>query len=98
MTKRRRAVALLLCAGLIALMVLSSAFILHELGHDCAGEDCPVCAMLAQLHRLRRGLGAALNLLPFAALGTALCLAAAAASPIARPAVTGVTLRVRMND
>ena len=97
MTKRRRTVALLLCAGLIALLALSSAFILRELGHDCAGEDCPVCAILAQLHRLRRGLGAALNPLAFAAPGTALCMAATI-SPIARPAVTGVTLRVRMND
>ncbi len=47
MTGRKRAGALLLCIGLVLVLSVSMAFIMHEAGHDCTGEDCPICRNIA---------------------------------------------------
>jgi hypothetical protein len=45
---KARRVAAAVCAALVAFaLVCSLAFICTEAHHDCAGEDCPVCALLA---------------------------------------------------
>ena len=66
MTARKRIGALMLCIGLILVLSVSAAFIAHEADHDCCGEECPVCRMIAIHIRLLRTLGlAALVLLVF---------------------------------
>lgn len=54
MTNRKRAAALLLCVALVFALALSSAFIAHEVGHECSGEDCSVCRMIAVSANLPR--------------------------------------------
>jgi hypothetical protein len=69
MTNRKRIGALLLCVGLVLALSVSAVFVAHEAGHhDCRGEDCPVCRMIAASIRLLRGLGLACTAL------LALCL------------------------
>ncbi len=69
MTGRKRLGALILCIGLILVLSVSVVFIAHEADHDCSGEDCPVCRMVAVNIRLMRTLGlAALVLLLFRVL------------------------------
>ena len=66
MTGRKRIGALALCIGLIVILFVSTAFIIHEADHDCAGEDCPICRMIAVNLRLLRTVGfAALALSAF---------------------------------
>ena len=48
-------------AAIIAMMVVFivflSAFCLgHEAGHDCSGEDCPICDIMRQCENALRGL------------------------------------------
>ena len=57
MTNRKRISALLLCAALLIMLSVSIAFIAHEAEHDCCGEDCPVCRMIAVNIRMIRTLG-----------------------------------------
>ena len=64
MNKSARIGARLLCAVLTLSVLLSSAFILHEAGHDCIGEDCPVCRHIAISRDMLRLIGAAI--LPWA--------------------------------
>lgn len=45
-TKRRLFSALLILL-IIFVLVASYFFILHETRHDCTGDDCPVCALVA---------------------------------------------------
>ena len=52
MRNRRRLWALLLCLGLVAALSVSAAYIVHEADHDCCGEGCPVCRMIALQIRL----------------------------------------------
>ena len=57
MTNRKRIGALLLCVGMVLALFVSSAYIAHEAGHDCSGEDCPICQMIAVNVNLLRTLG-----------------------------------------
>ncbi len=43
MKKRKHLIAALLCVLYVLSMLVSSAFILYEAGHDCTSEQCPVC-------------------------------------------------------
>ena len=52
MNRRRRQAALWVCLGYIAFLLMASAFIALEAGHDCAGEDCAVCLQVARMHAL----------------------------------------------
>lgn len=47
MTKQRRLAAVLF-AVLILVALMTSLFLMsHAADHDCIGEDCPVCAVIA---------------------------------------------------
>ncbi|MCR4883206.1 MAG: hypothetical protein K6A68_06530 [Clostridiales bacterium] len=59
MTNRKRIGALMLCIGMALVLSVSAAFIIHEADHDCSGEDCPVCRMIAVNINLLRTLGLA---------------------------------------
>ena len=54
MTDRKRVLALLLCVGLAAVLCVSTLHIALEADHDCCGEDCPICEMIAVNVRLLR--------------------------------------------
>ena len=47
MTKRKA--ALILTISFVFVMLFSHVFIIAEADHDCSGEDCPVCAVIAVL-------------------------------------------------
>ena len=52
MNRRRKQAALWVCLGYIAFLLMASAFIALEAGHDCAGKDCAVCLQVARMHAL----------------------------------------------
>ena len=101
MKKRRAVIAAILC-GIMALFMLSSSVcltleILH--GHDCAGEECPVCRLLSQVVQLRRTMGE----LHLAAALAAFCACAfgmdrIAAEQQASGPDTLITCKIRSND
>ncbi len=64
MTGRKRISALLLCIGMVLVLSVSAAFILHEADHDCTGEDCPICRNIAVNIRLLCAAGLAALVLP----------------------------------
>ena len=59
MTNRKHIRALILCIGMVLVLAVSAAFIIHEADHDCSGEDCPVCRTIAVNINLLRTLGLA---------------------------------------
>ena len=66
MNPSKKTAALLLCVFFVLSMLFSSALIIHEAGHDCAGEDCPICRAVAAAGSMLRFSGvllAALTLL-----------------------------------
>ncbi len=63
MTNRKRITALLLCVGLVFALAVSSAYTAHEAGHDCSGEDCPICHMIVVNMNLLRIIDLAVGIL-----------------------------------
>lgn len=59
MRNQKRISAGLLCVVFVLAMLVSSAFIIHEAGHSCIGEDCPVCQAITTSGQLLRLMGAA---------------------------------------
>ena len=55
MRNYRRPLALLLCAGLLLVLSVSSAFIVLEAGHACLGNACEICESMARVEALLYG-------------------------------------------
>ena len=47
MTNKKRVVAVILSALVLFALMTSLFVIMHEADHDCIGENCPVCAVIA---------------------------------------------------
>jgi hypothetical protein len=99
MAERKRIGALALCIGLALVLLVSTAFIIHEADHDCDGEDCPICRMIAVNLRLLRTAGlAALLLTAFFSL-LSVCVVSCRQDRHARLcAGTLVSWKIRLND
>ncbi len=55
--QRQKHATALLCVLLLAVMTISSVFILLEHDHDCSGADCPVCLAIQQAKKNMTCLG-----------------------------------------
>ncbi len=65
MNSRRRMGAAALCVVIVLAILVSSAYIIHEAGHDCTGDDCTVCRTIYFNSQLLRVFGAVLFALFF---------------------------------
>ncbi len=86
----------LLVLLVIFVLFASLYFVLHEAHHDCEGEDCPVCRLIAICRNTLRTFAVALLLL-FALLGFhRIASTARSARDNAKSALTPVSLKVRL--
>lgn len=99
MNMRKRGYALLFCIGFVLVLLVSSAFLIREADHDCCGEHCPVCEMIAMTTALMR------SFCLIAAMMLLRSLFAVARSAFHAPetgfglsAGTPVSRKIRMND
>ncbi|MBQ6174119.1 MAG: hypothetical protein IJK28_05800 [Clostridia bacterium] len=99
MPDRRRNIAGLLCVVLVTAILVSSAFLILEADHDCAGENCAICRMIAVNAEVLRLAGAALlalfGLLPIRELQA---FHPASFRPFRSVAGSLVRLKVRLDD
>lgn len=95
---RNRIPAALLAAMMLLSVLLSAAFIAAEARHDCSGEDCATCRLIAEadnaLSADRLGPAAAAAA---AAVLFAVCAAAVSLTREAKCTVTPVDFRVRLD-
>lgn len=99
MSNQKRWIALLMCAGMLLIMFVSSAYIALEADHDCIGEDCPVCAFIAQVEQVRRGFGMLLLALLLLNFILTLCVARFNTVRVGLPTCgTLVSWKIRLND
>lgn len=54
---KRKSLAVVFSIVLFAFFVCSIFFIAHEAGHDCVGEDCPICEEITVLEKAIEELG-----------------------------------------
>lgn len=101
MTQRRQIIAMALCAAMLLVMLISSAYIAHETAHPhtCCGEGCPVCQFIEQVEASLKGLSlilVALLALGFTPVARRERFAFAAAVPAGF--TTPVAQKIRLND
>ncbi len=57
MTNKKRFAAIALAALVLFVLTASLFVIAHEADHDCTGENCPVCAVIAVCRNTLKTLG-----------------------------------------
>ena len=99
MLHRKRLTALLLCAGMLLALLLSSAYIALEADHSCAGEACEICERIAQTEALLQGLALLGAILPaWFGLPAVFCASRAKEARQSLATPTPVRWKVRLND
>ena len=56
-SKKQRIMSGIMSLMMLVIVLFSAFFIAAEAGHDCTGDDCPVCACIQQCERTLRGIG-----------------------------------------
>ncbi len=97
-SKRKRIAAGVIGLILLVIVLFSAFYITAETGHDCIGEDCPVCSFIQQCESTLRGVGdgtavQSAILIPFLFVLVIAAPAAAAVCPD-----TLISIKVRLND
>ncbi len=99
MRDHKRLLALLLCAGFLALLAVSSAFVVLESGHACCGKACGICDWVAKAGALLRGMACFAFLSMLAAVLLPVLKARCALKASRHPALnTPVCWKVRLNN
>ncbi len=99
MSKAKRFGALLLCVGMALILLFSSAYIVREADHDCAGEGCHTCETIERLTGFIRGFGMALLVLLAAVFLLTLSQACRFPARESLPACgTLVSWKIRLNN
>ena len=99
MLNRKQWIALLLCVSMVLLLILSSAFIACEAGHECVGEACDICECVARTEALLQSFALLGIVLSALHLTPAVSHASQAKEKGRRLAVpTPVRWKVRLND
>ena len=100
MTARGRKLALAACLFLVLFMIVSSALLAREASHphECTGDRCPICLVLAQAEQTRRAFGLALLALAlFALIQAARRSRHIPAAVFAPSGLTLIGLKIRLN-
>jgi hypothetical protein len=92
-----------IAAGVTSLLLLvialfSAFYLAAEAGHDCAGEDCPICACIQRCESALRGFGGGTAALLSVAAPIFFILLFAALFAAALPLETPVSRKVRLNN
>ncbi len=96
-TKRRFAAAILM--SLILVAVTASLFVvLHEADHDCIGEGCPICAIVAICQNTIKTLSGALAVFAAAAASVYFAVILITIFNASLHNETPISLRVKLLD
>ena len=97
-SKAKRMAAGIMGLLLLAVVLLSALFLAAEADHDCAGEDCPICAVMQACANTLRRYGGAAAARPAAAVPVVFFLFAAALPAAVFLRETPVSRGTRLNN
>lgn len=98
-TKRQRTLAFAAFIAFVIITVFSALFIVNETDHDCAGDNCPICAAIKSAENTLKSAGGCST--SASALGFSACVCCLIALICGLSAVfytTPVTQKVRMDN
>lgn len=97
-TNKQRIMALLVCAAILLVALLSTVFLVQEVNHICTGANCPVCAGIQQCKTNLRQMGAGVSGQQAAAAAVLWAVFAVFSFTRLTLAQTPVSQRVRLNN
>ena len=97
-SRAKRITAGLMGLTLLLVVLLSALFLVVEADHDCAGEDCPICAVMQTCTNVLRRFGAAVITLLAAAASIILFLFATVSGANVFAQATPVSRKIRLNN
>ncbi|MBR0082160.1 MAG: hypothetical protein IJP98_05425 [Clostridia bacterium] len=98
MSRKNRVLAGVVGLLLLAVVLFAAFYIAAEADHDCAGEDCPVCACIRLCEAILHRIGGGKTEQSFLLVSTVLLVAALTFSAFAASANTPVSEKIRLNN
>ena len=97
MEKKKR-IAAFLAVTILLVLLFSAAFIATEADHDCAGENCPICAQIAVCQNILKTFALAVCIAAFPAVFSHVLCRGSFACADAIPRNTLVSLKVKLTN
>lgn len=90
-------------AGVMGIMMLlvvlvSASYVAVESGHDCTGEECPICACINQCESTLREVGGGVDFQSESVLPVFFILIMAVPGSLSLTAETPVSRKIRLNN
>lgn len=98
MTKKNRKIAMLLAVAVIIVLVFSAFLIAVEAEHDCIGDNCPICQLIAICENNLHNLSLSFVSTALAFVLTYKLITIQTAYNIIREVCTPVSLKVKLSN
>lgn len=97
-SSQKRFAACLIGMLMIIVMLFSAFYISAETGHDCIGEDCPICACVQQCENILHKIGGGLYFMVSAIVPVICVFICAFLFATACQKQTLISIKIRMNN
>ena len=95
---KKKIAAGVVCILMIAAVLFSAFYISAESGHDCTGDNCPICACICQCEKTLHQMGDGTPVMTVAAIPVILYVLKAFFAACELLQDTPVSEKVRLND
>ena len=96
--KKPKHAALILALMLLFVMLISALFIARNAHHDCKGEGCSVCAIIAVCENMLKNISSAAAAAAVLTAAVFVIIKTLETASVFCPAATPVSLKVKLSD
>ena len=91
-------IAAVMVIMMLLVVLVSASYVAVESGHDCTGEDCPICACINQCENTLRQVGGGVDFQADTVLPVFFILIIAVPASVSLTAETPVSRKIRLNN
>lgn len=91
-------IAAIMGVMMLVVVLVSASYIAVESGHDCTGEECPICACINQCESTLREVGGGVDFQADTVLPVVFILIMAVSGSAILTAETPVSRKIRLNN
>ena len=91
-------IAAIMGVMMLVVVLVSASYVAVESGHDCTGEECPICACINQCESTLRQVGGGVDFQADTVLPVVFILTMAVSGSAILTAETPVSRKIRLNN
>lgn len=91
-------IAVIMGIMMLVVVLISASYVAVESGHDCTGEECPICACINQCESTLRLVGGGVDFQAEFILPVFFILITAVSASVSLTAETPVSRKIRLNN